>query len=690
MRRPLSACSIGENNPGHKGGLTYDCHFSTSAGPDYGLAGTRAPAGHGGVPRPLAGRTDLPDRGHRARLCRQPAADSDPVPAGDRVRGRDRGHPGARADPFRPHRRAALPRCSRCRQANRGQARRPGGNGRRGRVDLPGHRRPRGTRMAGIDGAPHHQPESAAVRDTVHRAVPDRHRRLGDGGAAAPGRRAGGRSGLSPDEPGLVGQDHRLHSVPQVQLGQDVAHVSLDGAFLDDKPSGDLGVRQALGNQPEHVELPAGQLAKDRGNCSRGPDGAGEAADETPGGERVDKRASSGDGTNRPDELRLRRVLEEEPARPALQRPVDVLVVVEGGQHQHAGGLGRLEDPPGRFQAVQHGHPDIHQHYTGTKARDDADRLQPVRRLADHAHSRFMVEDDADAVADKALVICDHDRDQVCLGHRSERTVKGVSAGEPGVLPSAGRAWVAAGIVLAAGLSAFAAVLVLGFTHTGHHHGGVAAAAGVLAMTVPVAWAYRAPTLTLAILLAAAMLNGLVLGSMVRCGGTLPALLYATACAGARPWSRRTALCIVLALMAAVAQAFSDPNLGPGFLIFGVPAVLAFCLVGRLAGQHLEAIADLRRRNADLAAQRERTAALSVMVERERVTGDLDALLRLNLDRISAAARDGHNATDSADGPADPELARAAFTEIEECGRDSLSMIRALIQDLRHQTAAGP
>ena len=160
-----------------------------------------------------------------------------------------------------------------------------------------------------------------------------------------------------------------------------------------------------------------------------------------------------------------------------------------------------------------------------------------------------------------------------------------MSAAEPGVLPSAGRAWAATGIVLAAGLSAFAAVLVLGFTHTGHPHGGVAAAAGVLAMTIPIAWAYRAPMLTLAVLLAAAVLNALVFGSMVRCGGTLPALLYATARAGARPWSRRTALCIALALMAAVAQAFSDPNLGPGFLIFGVPAILAFCVVGRLAGQ---------------------------------------------------------------------------------------------------------
>jgi hypothetical protein len=498
-------------------------------------------------------------------------------------------------------------------------------------------------------------------------------------------------SALGPDQAGLVGQYHRLHPVPQVQLGQDVSDVGLDRAFLHDEPYGDLGIGQPLGNQPEHVELPASQSAEYRGNGCRGPEGTGEAADKTPGGEGIDKGAASGDSANRLDELRLRRVLEEEPARPGLERPVDVLVVVEGRQHQHTGGPGRLEDPPGRFEAVQHRHLDIQQDHAGTQARDDADRLQPVRRLADHAHTRFMVEDDADAVADKALVICDHDRDQVfCLGHRSERTVRDVSTADPRVFPPVGRAWAATGIVLAAGLSAFAVVLVLGFTHTGHPHGGVAAAVGVLAMTVPIAWAYRAPIPTLAILLAAAVLNALVFGSMVRCGGTLPALLYAVACAGARPWSRRTALGLGLALTAGLAQAFSDPNLGPGFLIFGVPVIVAFCVLGRLAGQRLEAIADLRRRNADLAALQERTAALSVLVERERVAGDLDGLLRHNLDRISAAARNGYSATASPDQPGDPELALAAFSEIEACGLDSLSMIRALIQNLRHQPAAGP
>jgi signal transduction histidine kinase len=260
----------------------------------------------------------------------------------------------------------------------------------------------------------------------------------------------------------------------------------------------------------------------------------------------------------------------------------------------------------------------------------------------------------------------------------------------PAMFPPAGRAWPAVGAVLAAGLSVFAVVLVLGLTHNGHRSGGVAAAAGVLAMTIPVAWAHRAPVTAVACLLAGAVLNALIFGSMVRCGATLPALLYATACVGVRPWSRRTVLGAALAQSAAVAQALSDPNLGPGFLIFGVPVVVGFCAAGRLAGQHREAVAALRRSNAELAEQVEATAALSVAVERERVAGDLDALLRLNLDRISAAAAHGQQAMASADGPGRQVQARAALAEIEGYGRESMSMIRGLIRDLRHEPAADP
>jgi hypothetical protein len=69
-------------------------------------------------------------------------------------------------------------------------------------------------------------------------------------------------SGLGPDEAGLVSQDHRLHPVPQVQLGQDVPDVGLDGAFLHDEPFGDLGIRQALGKSvPLSKSLYAARIA---------------------------------------------------------------------------------------------------------------------------------------------------------------------------------------------------------------------------------------------------------------------------------------------------------------------------------------------------------------------------------------------------------------------------------------------
>jgi hypothetical protein len=57
---------------------------------------------------------------------------------------------------------------------------------------LIGDRRSRAVPDAGGRTAREIQPESAAVRDSVQRAVPDRHCRAGSGGAAAPGRCAAG------------------------------------------------------------------------------------------------------------------------------------------------------------------------------------------------------------------------------------------------------------------------------------------------------------------------------------------------------------------------------------------------------------------------------------------------------------------------------------------------------------------
>src|SRR5271163_4219995 len=73
--------------------------------------------------------------------------------------------------------------------------------------------------------------------------------------------------------------------------------------------------------------------------------------------------------------------------------------------------------------------------------------------------------------------------------------------------------------LLAAVLSAFAVALTSGLEHTSHPHGGFWAS-----LAVPVLWRRRAPFAAMATIAAGALFNGLVIGSMVRCGAALPAL----------------------------------------------------------------------------------------------------------------------------------------------------------------------
>ena len=87
--------------------------------------------------------------------------------------------------------------------------------------------------------------------------------------------------------------------------------------------------------------------------------------------------------------------------------------------------------------------------------------------------------------------------------------------------------WTVAGlsvldIAAAVILSAYAVALTSGVVHTSHPHGGVAASIRVLAMTLPVAWCRRWPLAAAGVLAAAAVLNGVLFGPMVRCGAALP------------------------------------------------------------------------------------------------------------------------------------------------------------------------
>src|SRR4051794_4631499 len=92
-------------------------------------------------------------------------------------------------------------------------------------------------------------------------------------------------------EAGLVGVDDGLGSVAEVELGEEVGDVGLDGRFADDELGGDLGVGVAAGDEFEHLELARGQFLQ-AGGVGVGHRGAAEEALDQPAGDRGREQGS--------------------------------------------------------------------------------------------------------------------------------------------------------------------------------------------------------------------------------------------------------------------------------------------------------------------------------------------------------------------------------------------------------------
>ena len=177
-----------------------------------------------------------------------------------------------------------------------------------------------------------------------------------------------------------------------------------------------------------------------------------------------------------------------------------------------------------------------------------------------------------------------------------------------------------ADVVAAVLLSAWAVALAAGVEPTGYRHGGAARRAAVLAMTMPVAWQRRAPFAAAATLGAAATLNGLAFGSMVRCGPALPAVFLVAFALGSRSASVRAWAGLLLCAGDVVTQAFYDPRLGPS-TDRAVPPAAGRLLRHRAPG----ALPRCRRRRTPAAlARAERSARGNSPPGRHRRPGDHD------------------------------------------------------------------
>jgi signal transduction histidine kinase len=239
--------------------------------------------------------------------------------------------------------------------------------------------------------------------------------------------------------------------------------------------------------------------------------------------------------------------------------------------------------------------------------------------------------------------------------------------------------------LLAVVLSTFAVLLTSGATHSGHPHGGFWASLAVLMMTVPVSWRRRAPLAAAATLAAGAVFNGIVIGTMVRCGATLPALALVMFSVGLRCERPKALAGLALGVIAVVAQAQWDPNLTLGFAAPGSVFVLALWGVGRLARSRERMVANLRERTRELGEQRERTAKLAVAAERARVAAGVDGLLQERIGTLAGEAARGREEVDE-----QPELARETLSSIEHEGRRTLTQMREIVGSLREDAPTEP
>lgn len=250
--------------------------------------------------------------------------------------------------------------------------------------------------------------------------------------------------------------------------------------------------------------------------------------------------------------------------------------------------------------------------------------------------------------------------------------------------------WTVAGlsvldIAAAVILSAYAVALASGVVHTGHPHGGVAASIGVLAMTLPVAWCRRWPLAAAGVLAAAAVLNGVLFGPMVRCGAALPAVFLVAFATGVRCDRARSAAGLLLCAGAVAAEGLYDPQIEARGLVVVLPVLIAFFAAGRLVRARTETAKALRVRSAELRRQREQTARLAVLADRARVTADLEGTLHTQIGGIASTAATGLGALDT-----DHAAARQALASIERDGRAVLGHLRDVLGSLQEPAPSEP
>src|SRR5687768_227839 len=148
-------------------------------------------------------------------------------------------------------------------------------------------------------------------------------------------------SALVVEQVAAHGEHGGLHARLHLQLLQHVADVVLDRVLADEQLFGDLAVALAVGDLPQNLQLAGGERRGRAGALGH----ADELVEQLGGHARADQRLTTRDEPDRLGDLVVRRAVLEQVARgTALDRLVEVGLLVTGGEHDDAGGRRDLLD----------------------------------------------------------------------------------------------------------------------------------------------------------------------------------------------------------------------------------------------------------------------------------------------------------------------------------------------------------
>jgi signal transduction histidine kinase len=208
----------------------------------------------------------------------------------------------------------------------------------------------------------------------------------------------------------------------------------------------------------------------------------------------------------------------------------------------------------------------------------------------------------------------------------------------------------------------------------GHNAGAVWSRVAVLTMIAPVVFARRAPLTAAMTQAAATLLNGAVLGHLVRCGPCLPAVFYIAYVVGNQTVGRVRTVASAAVLAGVAFECEFDPKLGVSALPFIVPAATIFFGAGQLVRTRSLLVTQLRERNVQLRQQRERTAEVAVAADHARIHSELIDGLQVQIKEIAQTAEAARSGS---------AQAVESLAAIERTGRAALERMRDIVGTIR-------